>query len=179
MIRYQMQGEQKFQEMLRYLEQFPKKLDRALSPGMQRTIGAAYAFILPRIPVRPGSGKARAALEKEILGYGKTITGVVGFPGGKGAPHYINIVEYGARPHSLKAKSKSRTTAQRARYEKRLEKGTLTGQHFMVNGQWVTKANHPGFSKRGFMAAGFSAAKPIFEKEMQIAVENTFNEAPK
>lgn len=177
MIRYSMQGDKKLADMLRYLEQHPKKLDAALLPGMQKTISAASAVILPKIPVR--TGRARAALEKEILGFGRTITGVVGFKGGKTAPWYINIVEYGARPHSLKAKTKSRTASQRARYEKRLSQNKLAGQHFMVNGQWVTKSNHPGFSKRGFMAAGFSAAKPIFDHEMQAAVENTFNEAPK
>lgn len=175
MIRYTAEGTQtNFNEMVRYLANYPKTLDRAAIGGMKKTVGFAYKFILPRIPVRTGA--ARGVFFQDVLGFGGSLTGVVGFRGGGGAPYHINIVEHGARPHSLKAKSKSRSEAQRRRFESRVAKGTLKGQHINVNGTWVTVAKHPGFSKRGFMAAGFSAAQPIFNKEMQSAVDKAFQE---
>jgi len=175
MIRYTAEGTQaQFDKLVRYLENYPKILDKHTYPGMKKTVDGAHKFIYPRIPIK--SGASRGAFFKEVLGFGKTLTGVVGFRGGKGAPYHINIVEHGARSHSLVSKSRSRSASQRARYEKRKEKGKLTSQHFMVNGRWVTKADHPGFSKRGFMAAGFSASQPIFNHEMQAAADAAFNE---
>lgn len=175
MIRYTAEGTQEnFAEMVRFLSNYPKKLDKAAIGGMNKTVDFAYKYVLPRIPVRTGA--AKGSFFKDVLGFGGTLTGVVGFRGGKGAPYHINIVEHGARSHSLKSRSRSRTTSQRARFERRVERGTLAGQHVNINGQWVTVAKHPGFSKRGFMAAGFSAAQPIFNREMQAAADKAFQE---
>ena len=178
MIRYTIEGTKtSFEEMIRFLEQYPKILDKHTFPAMQKAVGVAYNKIQPTIPVRTGA--ARGAFFKEVLGFGKSLTGVVGFRGGKGAPYHINIVEYGARPHSLVKSSRQRSRAAFARFERRAEKGTLRGAHVNINGQWVTIAKHPGFSKRGFMAAGFSAAQPILNSEMQKAADNAFAEIGK
>lgn len=175
MIRYTAEGTQtNYAEMVRFLSDYPKKLDKAAIGGMNKTVDFTYKYVLPRIPVRTGA--ARGAFFKDVLGFGGSLTGVVGFRGGKGAPYHINIVEYGARPHSLVKGSKQRTQAAFGRFERRAARGTLTGAHVNINGQWVTIAKHPGFSKRGFMAAGFSAAQPIFNKEMQAAADKAFQE---
>jgi len=174
MIRYQVEGKGQptFAEMVNYLGQFPKLLDPHTSTAMKGAVAKAEAFIEPRIPVRTGA--AKAVFFGEVLGFGKTLTGVVGFRGGKGAPYHINIVEHGARPHSLVKNSRQRTTAAFARFQKRAESGRLRGAHININGTWVTKTKHPGFASRGFMKAGFEHVKPILNHEMQKAVEDAF-----
>lgn len=176
MIRYEIEGrgQPSFEEMVRYLGQYPKILDKYASSAMKRVVSKTASSIKPNIPVRMGA--SQAAFFNEILGYGATLTGVVGFRGGKGAPYHINIVEHGARPHSLVKRSRQRTASAFARFQKRQERGTLRGAHVLINGTWVTMASHPGFSKRGFMAAGFSAAQPMANAEMQKAVDNAFQE---
>lgn len=176
MIRYTVEGNAEFERMLRYMSQFPKILDKYTAPAMRQTLKVARSVIIPKVPTL--TGLAKSSLEEQLFGYGKTLTGVIGWKGGKGAPWYINIVEYGAKPHALNKGSKSRTASQQARFQKRQEKGRLTGAHFMIKGagSWVTMKSHPGFSKRGFMAAGFSASQPVYNAEMQKAVQNAFNE---
>lgn len=183
MIRYTVQGDPQFQQMLAYLTQFPKILDRNIEPGLKKTLAVAKDMVLRRVPVR--TGRAHKYLETAVFGFGSHITGVVGWPGEKDAPWYINIVEYGARKHSLAPtgrRKNSGSVAQRARAEQKLEermaKGkSLVGTPVFINGEWRTVRVHPGFSKRGFMAAGFSAALPVFQAEMQKAVTTAFNEA--
>ena len=175
MIRYTAEGTQgNFEEMVRFLAKFPKVLDLYASKGMTRTVSATGSHIMPRIPVRTGA--AKGAFFKDVLGFGGSLTGLVGFKGGKGAPYHINIVEYGARPHSLVGGSKQRTQSAYSRFEKRASKGKLSGTHVNINGTWVTVVKHPGFSARGFMAAGLSAAQPIYNREMQQAVDDAFKE---
>jgi len=132
-----------------------------------------YNAIEPNIPQR--SGKAAGSFRRQVTGFGSRLQGEVGWWGNVGA-WYINIVEHGARSHSLKAKSKQRTRKDRARFEKRVERGTLKGAHVLINGRWVTMPVHPGFSKRGFMAAGFSAVKPLVMKAMERAAERSLEE---
>jgi hypothetical protein len=70
-------------------------------------------------------------------------------------------------------------------YQKRIEKDKLrstAGYSVKLSNGWITmseKVVHPGFSRRGFMAAGFSASQPIYNAEMQKAVQNAFNEVSK
>lgn len=65
---------------------------------------------------------------------------------GTNQPWYINVVEYGAKVHP---EPKNR------RFNKR---------------------PHPGFSARGFMAAGYSAMQPMINTDMQAASEATLRE---
>jgi len=175
MIRYQVEGKgNSFQEMVNYLAQFPKILDSHAFPAMKGVVAKAQAYIEPRIPVRTGA--AKSAFFGEVLGYGKTLTGVVGFRGGKGAPYHINIIEHGARAHSLVKGSKQRTRAAFSRFQKRAERGSIAGAHVDINGRWVTMTIHPGVASRGFMAAGFQHVKPILNDEMQKAVDAAFSE---
>jgi len=179
MIRYSIEGDAEFHRMLTYMTNYPKILDRHIEPAMRKTLKVAQSVILPKVPTL--TGRAKNTLESELFGFGSRLTGVVGWKGGKDSPWYINIVEYGARPHALNKGAKSRTASQQARFQKRQESGRLKGAHFMLKGggAWVTKKSHPGFSKRGFMAAGFSASQPIYNAEMQKAVQNAFNEVSK
>jgi hypothetical protein len=65
---------------------------------------------------------------------------------GANQPWYINVVEYGAKEHAI---PKNR------RFNKR---------------------THPGFSARGFMAAGYSAMQPRINADMRAASEATLKE---
>jgi len=189
MIRYTIQGDAEFQRMLTYLTNYPKILDRKVEPVLRKTIQVAKSSILSSLSSRKfATGRAYNALEDAILGFGSHITGVVGFPGGKDSPWYINIVEHGARRHSLaptgrrnKYGGTSGSRQQRERREAALEKKlaagkSLSGQHVFIGGEWRTVRVHPGFSAAGFMAKGFSLAKPVFDEGMQKAVQNAFNE---
>lgn len=185
MIRYTVQGDAQFQKMLQHLTQFPKLLDSRIAPGLRRTLKVAKDEIMKRYPNK--TGRALDYLDSVVLGYGRSITGVAGFKGGKDAPWYVNIVEHGARKHSLAPtgrRKNSGSVQQRARAEKRLEKQlaagkSIKGTHIFVNGEWRTITIHPGFSRRGFMAAGFAAALPVYEAEMQKAVQGAFDEVTK
>jgi len=65
---------------------------------------------------------------------------------GANQPWYINPVEYGAKAHQEKRKKSGKT--------------------------W----NHPGFSARGFMAAGYSALKPMIDADMAAASDAVVKE---
>lgn len=185
MIRYTIQGDEQFQKMLDHLTQFPKLLDSRIAPGLRHTLKVAKDEIIRRYPNK--TGRALEYLDSVVLGYGKSITGVAGFKGGKGAPWYVNIVEHGARKHTLAPtgrKKNSGSVQQRARAESKLNSRlaagkSIAGTHVFVNGEWRTIAVHPGFSRRGFMAAGFSAALPVYQAEMQKAVQGAFDEVTK
>jgi hypothetical protein len=175
MIRYIADGTKAdFDAVIRYLERFPKILDKHAAPGMKRIVTLTARQILPHIPLRTGA--SRNALFSAIYGFGKTLTGVVGFRGGRNAPWYINVVEHGARPHSLVKGAKQRSVSAFARFQKRMESGALRGAHVFIGGQWRTIKSHPGLSRLGFMAAGYSAAQPIFNAEMQTAADAAIQE---
>jgi hypothetical protein len=141
---------------------------------MVKDVMGLSSKIKPRIPVRTGA--SAKTFGSRVIGTGVDITGQVGWYD-DGDPWYPNIVENGARRHSVIGGTKSRTRSARARFEKRDAKGTLgTGQHIFMYGHWVTKAAVNGFSARGFMAAGYSAMEGQIHADMARAAEAVVNE---
>lgn len=162
------------QKQIQLLERSPQILDKHFRVSIDGAVNMTYHAIEANIPNR--TGKALGSFRREVFGYASALQGMVGWWGDNVEAWYINIVERGARSHSLVAKSKQRTKKARARFEKRVERGTLQSAPVFINGNWVTMRVHPGFSKRGFMAAGFSAIKPLVIREFERAGERALAE---
>lgn len=132
------------------LKLFPEVVKKFFVPVFKRDVKALEGRIRPTIPVL--SGRAQQAFGSKVTGSGVNLTGRVGWYD-KGDPWYINVVEYGAKAHAM---------------NKRSDKGVPV----LVGGAgWRTIKNHPGFSERGFMAAGQSAMQPLIDADMAQANE--------
>lgn len=129
------------------LREFPEIMEKHFRNVLKADVKLLKDRILPTIPTR--SGKARKTLKRRVTGKGINLMGQVGWFG-KGSAWYINVVEHGAKPHKI---------------------GFVPGL-----GVSFIKRPHPGFSARGFMAAGFSAMRPIIEADMAQASENALRE---
>lgn len=129
------------------LKYFPEIMEKHFRNVLKADVALLKDQILPNIPV--ASGKARKTFKSRVIGKGINLTGQVGW-WGSGSAWYINVVEYGAKPHKIG-------------YVPRL-------------GVSFSKVSHPGMSKRGFMAAGFSAMQPIINADMAVASENVLRE---
>lgn len=162
------------QKQIQLLDKATPIFNKHFSAAFRGAVNMAYYAIEPNIPRR--TGKAAGSFRREVRGFGSSFEGEVGWFGGYVKAWYINIVEHGARSHSLVTGSKQRTKSARKKFEKRVERGTLGGAHVFINGNWVTMRVHPGFSKRGFMAAGYSAVKPLVKMEIARAAENALAE---
>lgn len=164
-------------KQIRLLQQSDKFLDRYFAQHMQKSVDLTYDLIYPNIP-RGSSGLAAREFSKGIFGFGRTLTGAVGWFSGTRA-WYINIVEHGANKHSLlptKGRSQKQRQRRAARLEKQLERGKgIKGVHVLMNGQWVTVSVHPGFGGSHFMKQGFEAAKPRVEEEMKKGADAALN----
>jgi hypothetical protein len=132
---------------LALLEFYPEILEKYFRPALGMGVKSLEESIRPTIPV--DTGRALAAFKSRVTGKGLKLEGKVGW-WGKGQPWYINVVEYGAKPHKIG-------------YVPRL------GVSFM-------NEPHPGFSARGFMAAGFAAMQPMIDAQMAQASESVVNE---
>lgn len=157
---------------IKLLSMSDKFLDDQFADGMKHAVDVIYREIKPNIPNK--TGQAEKEFRKGVFGYGRTLTGAVGWFGQVDA-WYINIVEHGARKHSLKP-VKGSSQKGRARREEKLDRQLARGKgpvgsHFMIDGKWVTKAVHTGFSPRGFMAAGLAAVLPRVNAEMKKAAD--------
>jgi hypothetical protein len=158
------------EKQIHLLRQTDKILDRQFAGAMTRSVENTYRLILPNVP-RGRTGKAAGSFRRDVFGYGRTLAGVVGWFGSKVDAWYINIVEHGAKPHSLVKGSKNRSKAQQERLTKRISRGSLKTAHVNVNGRWVSMQVHPGFSQRGFMEKGFSSAQPLVNAEFSRAAD--------
>ena len=162
---------------IRLMQASQTTLDRFFIVAMRRAVDLTYGLIKPNVPRK--TGRAAGSLRKGVWGYGMRLMGTVGFYDGE--VYYINVVEHGARKHSLvKRKGRGGSQKQRARREetltRRIEKGLNNKyQAVMINGKWVSIAVHPGFSRRGFMASGYAAARPVVAAEMKKAADQALN----
>ncbi len=127
------------EKQLHYLQQFPEFVKKHFRPAVKRGVSVLEGQIEPRIPRR--TGESAAAFGSKVTGTGLNLTGRVGWFD-PGDPWSINVVEHGAKPHEMNT------------FAPGLSK-------------YIKK--HPGFSARGFMAAGYSAAKPQIEALMEAA----------
>ena len=155
------------------LQQSQRFLDKHFHLRMKNSVEMTYGIASPKVP-HGETGKAAGALRRGVYGFGKSLIGTVGFYDGE--VYYINIVEHGAKRHSLVGGSKNRSEAARRRLARQEQRGKLKAAHVFIGNRWVTMTIHPGFSKRGFMAASFSAARPRVEGEMKAGADDALAE---
>lgn len=152
-------------ELLRY---YPEIVVKHFRPALQATTKDLYGEIKPNIP--RDTGKALAAFKARVSGKGVDLQGQVGW-WGKTAAWYINIVEHGARPHSLVKGStiRSRRGARAFADANR----TPTGVPVFIEkaGGFRTMGDHPGAKELGFMKQGFAALQSISDLRMMAASE--------
>lgn len=153
------------------LQSFPEIATARYRPALKRSADELAAVIRPTIPIL--TGKAQSTFGSRVSGTKiESLQAQVGWYD-EGDPWYPNIVEYGARAHPLTKGSDVRGKGRWKRFEKNLKSGAAgkRGQAVMIKGEWKTIKIHPGFSKRGFMAAGYSAAQPLVNYELAQANE--------
>lgn len=112
-------------KQIELLKFYPEIAEKHFRPAMEVVVRGLGTFIETMIPVL--SGKARAMFKTKVIGKGLNIQGRVGW-WGQGQPWYINIVEYGAKPHAIDS---------------------------YAPGAGVFYSEHPGFAARGFMRTGY------------------------
>lgn len=152
------------------LKLFPEITARHYRPALDSAVRELEAQIRPNIPV--SFGRAKQTFHSQVSGRNiENLKGQVGWFGSQNDAWYINIVEYGARQHPLKSAQGIRSGSRNARFQSALAQGEkFGGQSIYIKGAgWRTMAIHPGFSARGFLAAGYSASQPLVEREMGAA----------
>lgn len=157
---------------LELLKFYPEVVAKHYRPALSRIVQAGEAFIRPLIPVG-ASGTLSETFRSKVSGRAITsIKGQIGWMGDKNA-WYAQIVEAGAVPHTIEARG-NRISKRRAD----AGGGETKAMRWMDGGQFVfsKKVNHPGFSKRGFMAAGMSFIEPVSNVELQTAGEMVLHE---
>lgn len=137
---------QDVQDQLAKLSQLGEKLQQHMRPAMVQATSLLSGAIEPEIPTL--TGWARATFGTKITGQELTLTGYVGWSGGKGSAWYMNVVEYGAKPHFM------------------LSKGHAGHIEVGLN-EWKTVHEHPGFPGRFLLSSAL--------QENQDAVDYFFN----
>lgn len=128
------------------LKHYPEVVEKHFRGMLVKNVSVLHSRVRKDVPVR--TGNAQSKLRKSVSGKGINMQARVGWWGAN-QPWYINVVEYGAKPHVIKAKP---------------------GQYLrLLNGTYVKEVNHPGISKVGFMAANFSAMQPMLNTELKAA----------
>lgn len=139
---------QDLDRQIHVLKFFPEIMDKHFKPALYRSVKSLEMAIRPNIPRL--TGRAQKTFASRVTGKGVTLKGQVGWYR-RGDPWYINVVEHGAKAHEIKAKP---------------------GKFLrLLDGSLVRSVKHPGFSKRGFMAAGFSAMQPKIDATLLQANE--------
>jgi hypothetical protein len=163
---------------------FPEIANKVFYPAMWHVVRAVAAEIKPNIPRSNGEGThisgAHAAdmFKTAVTGSGLNIQGRVGW-WGKDQPFWMNILEYGARTHSILPGTGIRTRQKRKSTDAVSTDfgiANSSGVHINVNGMWVTKRSVAGFAPRRFMKEGFDAAQEIVNDEMQKAGDEFVNQ---
>lgn len=156
------------------LKALPKIATKHYRPALSKITKQLKDVILPMIP-KGTTGRARKDFGSKVVG--ATITSLKGQVGwyDKNDVWYPNILEYGAKPHLMAGSTRSKKK-QRAFESKMASGGAFAGTHVFIKGGWKTIRMHPGFSGIGFMAAGYSALKPIIDHELQLANEAVVKE---
>jgi hypothetical protein len=117
---------------------FPEISNKIFYPAMWRAARAVEAEIKPNVP--RATGRAQDAFKSQVSGNGLNIQAQIGWFG-KNMPYYINVLEYGARPH---------------------DQGYIPFLGLRIN-------HHPGLPALKFMEQGFQASQGIVNEEMQKA----------
>lgn len=128
------------------LQHFPDLAEKYYRPAVTRDVLALRGMISPNIPVL--SGLAAKTFGSKVTGKGFGIRGQVGWYD-RSDPWYPNVLEYGAGAHEM---------------------------NVYAPGLGSFVKTHPGFSARGFMAAGYSAMQPIIEADLAQANERIISD---
>ena len=152
-IKYQFTGGEALQRQIELLKYYPEIATKYFRPAMEQVVSGVKERIRANVPIK--TGFASATLMSKVVGKGMNITGYVGWGGAgiaiqdaqgltrKTTAWYMNIVEYGAPPHEIKAR-----------------KAKILGLGF--GSEFVTvfgsKVNHPGFSGRFILQTAFDAS---------------------
>ena len=162
-------------EQIAVLEHFPDLAEKHYRPVVSRDVKTLQSRIRPDIPRM--SGRAASTFGSKVTGKGFRIKGQVGWYD-KSDPWYPNVLEYGARPHSLSKGSSVRSKSAFSAFKSLItgdfsaqQKGALGSTHVLIKGAWKTIKRHPGMSARGFMMAGYSSIQPIIEADLAQANE--------
>lgn len=167
-------------EMIQVLGHFPELAEKHYRPAVKRSIEGLRALITGNIP-RGATGRAASTFGAKVTGKGFRIKGQVGWYD-KSDPYYPNVLEYGARPHTLNKGSKSRTRREFAAFKAYANNpvtksmGSSGGVPVLVKGSWKTIHIHPGMQAMGFMASGYSTYQPIVENDLFMANERILGE---
>jgi hypothetical protein len=151
------------------LRHFPDLAEKHYRPVVKRDVSLLEALIEGQIPTRTGT--ALSTFGSKVTGRGFRIRGQVGWYDSND-PRYITIVESGAEPHRIEPRPENRPT--RARIKSgRSASGVLAFPSTAQGGDFafIRGADHPGFSGRGFMAAGASAMQAMIENDLALANE--------
>lgn len=135
------------------LREFPEIAEKHYRPALLQDVYLLENTIRGGIPIR--SGAAYAGFGSKVTGKGLRLRAEVGWYD-KNDPWYINVVEHGAKPHQIRSSKK--------------------GGFLWFGGTYAKVVNHPGFSARGFMAAGYSMVQPIIENDLARASERILTE---
>lgn len=141
-----------FDITLRNLEKFDEAANKHFRPALNKASKMLLDAARPKVPVL--TGRAQAALSKSVTGKGMTLTGYVGWKRDRatGIPWYVNVVEYGAKPHPLEKGETVRTKKGAARAAK---VGAPSTPVYIAKVGWRTMTMHPGFSPRRMLTSTY------------------------
>ncbi len=139
-------------KQMEVLKHFPDLAEKHYRPAVRRDVQLLEGVIAPGIPVL--SGTAAETFGSKVTGRGFSLKGRVGWYDASD-PWYINVVEHGAKPHEIQDKPRTASVL-------------AWGDHNFSKGHSIS---HPGFSARGFMAAGASAVQGVIESDLGAANE--------
>lgn len=138
------------------LEHFPEIADKHYRPALKKDLALLESSVRGNIPTR--SGVALSTFGSKLSGRGFRLRGRVGWLDASD-PWYINVVEHGAQPHNIQVQPQNRQA--------------LTWGGNFSKGHGI---QHPGFSARGFMAAGFASVQTTVETDLAMANEKILAE---
>lgn len=130
------------QRQIDVLKFFPEVVEKHARKLFSKDVAILYSKILPNVPSR----RAKKQLRKTVRGKGINLEGRVGW-WGSDVFYAINVLEYGAKPHVIKAKP---------------------GKYLrMLNGTYVKQVQHPGIRKGGFVATAYESMQGQVESDLQ------------
>jgi len=143
------------ERQLDLLKHYPEIAEAHFRPAMDQAATILEGAIRPNIPVL--SGTALAAFGAKVSGKGLTIAAKVGWGTARSDRDawYMNVVEYGAKPHEINARKGGRLI--------------FTGLDGTVVS--VPKVDHPGFPARQLMKRGLETSKAGIDAVMAAANE--------
>ena len=145
---------------IRYLKLFPELSDKHFRPAMRKAVANLGNRIESDVPLG-ASGKARSTFKMTVSGKGLSLKGRVGWWYASD-PWYVNVLEYGAKPHSIQPKGKSGAKMLR----------------FNAGGATIFTrvVLHPGFPAMHFMRRAETTTRPSNDQEFERARDRVVND---